>query len=111
LLKATDRLAEAEPLMRRGLDIDEKSFGPEHPDVAIHLNNLARLFQDTNRLAEAAPLARRAAAIFIHSLGLEHPNTQGVLNNYKYILTDMKFSEPEIEAKLREVTGQSVKAA
>ena len=35
LLKATNRLAEAEPLMRRALEIDEKSFGPEHPKVAI----------------------------------------------------------------------------
>jgi hypothetical protein len=30
--------AEAEPLMRRALAIDEASFGPEHPDVAIRLN-------------------------------------------------------------------------
>ena len=29
LLQATNRLAEAEPLMRRALAIDEKSFGPE----------------------------------------------------------------------------------
>ena len=35
LLQATNRLAEAEPLYRRALAIDEKSFGPEHPDVAI----------------------------------------------------------------------------
>ena len=34
LLQATNRLAEAEPLMRRALAIDEKSFGSEHPDVA-----------------------------------------------------------------------------
>ena len=34
LLGATNRLAEAEPLYRRALAIDEKSFGPEHPNVA-----------------------------------------------------------------------------
>ena len=43
LLKATNRLAEAEPLMRRALAIDEKSYGPDHPKVAIRLNNLAEL--------------------------------------------------------------------
>jgi Tetratricopeptide repeat len=43
LLKETNRLAEAEPLMRRPLAIDEKSFGPEHPDVARDLNNRAAL--------------------------------------------------------------------
>ena len=34
LLQATNRLEEAEPLMRRALAIDEKSYGPEHPNVA-----------------------------------------------------------------------------
>ena len=29
LLQDTNRLAEAEPLMRRALAVDEKSFGPE----------------------------------------------------------------------------------
>src|SRR5437868_11898068 len=41
--------SEAEPLMRRALAIDEKSFGTEHSDVAVVLNNLAQLLQDTNR--------------------------------------------------------------
>ena len=74
LLQATNRLAEAEPLMRRALAIDEKSFGTEHPNVAIRLNNLAQLLQATNRLAEAEPLMRRALAIDEKSYGTEHPN-------------------------------------
>jgi len=35
---------------------------PDHPDVAISLNNLALLLKDTNRLAEAEPLMRRASS-------------------------------------------------
>ena len=35
LLQATNRLAEAEPLMRRALAIDEAAYGPDHPDVAM----------------------------------------------------------------------------
>ena len=35
LLQATNRLGEAEPLMRRALAIDEASYGPDHPNVAI----------------------------------------------------------------------------
>ena len=31
--------------MRRALAIDEQSYGPDHPDVAIRLNNLARCFR------------------------------------------------------------------
>ena len=63
LLQDTNRLAEAEPLMRRALAIDEQSYGPDHPKVAIDLGNLAHLLQATNRLAEAEPLLRRALAI------------------------------------------------
>ena len=73
LLQATNRLAEAEPLMRRALAIDEQSFGPDHPNVASGLNNLAQLLQATNRLAEAEPLMRRALAIDEKSYGPEHP--------------------------------------
>ena len=59
--------------MRRALAIDEKSFGPDHPNVATALNNLGRLLQATNRLAEAEPLMRRALAIDEKSFGPEHP--------------------------------------
>jgi tetratricopeptide (TPR) repeat protein len=48
--------SEAEPLYRRALAIDEKSLGPEHPEVARDLNNLAELLSATNRLADAEPL-------------------------------------------------------
>jgi len=63
LLQATNRLSEAEPLMRRALQIDEQRLGPEHPTVAILLNNLAQLLQATNRLSEAEALIRRALEI------------------------------------------------
>jgi tetratricopeptide (TPR) repeat protein len=78
LLRATNRLAEAEPLFRRALAIDEKSFGPEHPNVARGLNNLAVLLRATNRLAEAEPLFRQALRIlaeFGHRTGHEHSLT------------------------------------
>ena len=86
LLKATNRLPEAEPLMRRALAIDEKSYGPEHPDVAIDLNNLAALLQATNRLPEAEPLMRRALTIDEKSYGPEHPDVAIDLNNLAALL-------------------------
>jgi hypothetical protein len=52
-MRATNRLSEAEPLYRRALAIDEKSFGPDHPNVARDLNNLAELLRATNRLSVA----------------------------------------------------------
>ena len=57
------RYAEAEPLLRRSLAIDEKVHGQAHPIVAIRLSNLAELLRATNRLREAEPLIRRAVAI------------------------------------------------
>ena len=74
--------------MRRALAIDEKSFGPDHPNVAMSLNNLAVLLQATNRLAEAEPLMRRALAINEKSLGPEHPDVANSLNNLALLLAE-----------------------
>jgi tetratricopeptide (TPR) repeat protein len=86
LLQATNRLAEAEPLMRRALTIDEASYCPDHPEVARDLNNLAGLLTTTNRLAEAEPLMRRALAIDEASYGKDHPNVAIRLNNLAQLL-------------------------
>ena len=86
LLQATNRLAEAERLMRRALAIDENSFGPDHPNVAIDLNNLAALLKATNRLADAEPLMRRALAIDENSFGPDHPRVAIRLNNLAQLL-------------------------
>jgi hypothetical protein len=82
------------------LAIDEASYGNDHPNVAIRLNNLALLLQDTNRLAEAEPLSGRAARILLASLGMDHPNTQKAKGNYLKILQAQSLPETEIEAKL-----------
>ena len=125
LLQATNRLAEAEPLMRRALAIDERSYrpgppqrrhppqqpgavapghqppgrgraadasglaideqpiGPDHPNVATDLNNLAQLLQATNRLAEAEPLMRRALAIDERSFGPTTPTSPSASTTWR----------------------------
>ena len=57
------KYAEAEPLYKRSLAINEKALGPDHPHVATDLNNLASLYRETDREAEAEKLEKRAAAI------------------------------------------------
>ena len=57
------RYPDAEMLFKRALAIDEKAQGPEHPDVASILNNLAAVYDDEGRYAEAEPLDKRALAI------------------------------------------------
>ena len=44
LYRAQGQYAKAEPLYQRALGIREKALGPEHPDVARSLNNLAVLY-------------------------------------------------------------------
>jgi tetratricopeptide (TPR) repeat protein len=43
LYGAQGRYARAEPLYQRALAIREKALGPDHPDVATSLSNLAQL--------------------------------------------------------------------
>ena len=88
LLRDTNRLEEAEPLMRRALAIDEAAFGDQHPTVAISLNNLATLLRGTNRHEEAESLMRRALAIDEAAYGERHPTVATILNNLTTLLHD-----------------------
>ena len=66
----------------------EKAFGPDHPDIAQALNNLAALYGRQGRNAQAERLFKRSAATFEKTLGPDHPDLAGVLENlaglYKY---------------------------
>jgi Tetratricopeptide repeat len=48
-MSARSKDAQAEPLLRRALAIQEKALGPDHPHVAISLNNLATLHYGRGR--------------------------------------------------------------
>ena len=85
-LQAQNRLAEAEPLMRQALGINEASYGSGHPNVATSLNNLAQLLKATNRLGEAEPLMRRALEIDKASYGPHHPFVAIRLDNLAGLL-------------------------
>jgi tetratricopeptide (TPR) repeat protein len=96
LLESKARYEDAEPLFRRALAISEKRYGPDHPSVAIYLNNFAGLLRDTNRLSEAEPMYRRALAIGEKSDGPDHPNVATRLNNLAGLLrATNRLSEAE----------------
>jgi hypothetical protein len=63
------------------LEIDEKSFGPDHPEVATDVNNLRSVLKDLGDLAGARAAFERALAIFERALGPDHPNTRTVRGN------------------------------
>ena len=75
----------------------KKRWGPEHPDTALSLNNLAALLSNKGNTAAAEPLYRRALAIYEKVLGPEHPKTALSLNNLAALLStkgDTAAAEP-----------------
>jgi hypothetical protein len=80
----------------------EERLGPDHPDTAASLNNLAGLLKAINRLVEAEPLMRRHLLIFLacSKQGFEHPHLQAAFGNYISLLQAMGLPEAEIQAKL-----------
>jgi tetratricopeptide (TPR) repeat protein len=71
-LKTRGVYAEAEPLYKRALEIWEKALGPEHPEMATGLINLAALYRAQGRYAEAEPLYKQALEILVKALRPEH---------------------------------------
>jgi hypothetical protein len=63
----------AERLLREAAALQESTLGPEHPDLATTLNNLAFVCERTNNVADAERNYRRAHAIAVTSLGPRHP--------------------------------------
>jgi Tetratricopeptide repeat len=52
------RYSEAIPLAQRAIAFREKALGPDHPDVAAALNNLAVLYNNQGRCADVEPLLK-----------------------------------------------------
>ena len=88
LLYRTNRLGESEPLMRRALEIDETTFGKQHPRVANRMNNLAQMLKNTGQIEEAEPLMRRALEIDVAVFGEQHPTVARDLSNLASLLQD-----------------------
>ncbi len=49
------KYAEALALAQRALELSDNTLGPEHPDAAIYLNNLAELYNTIGDYAKAEP--------------------------------------------------------
>ncbi len=75
------RYAEARTFLEKALAIGEKALGPDHPDVATSLNNVAALYRAQGQYAKAEPLYERSLAILEKALGPEHPDVATSLNN------------------------------
>ena len=80
--------AQARPLYERALAISEKVHGPEHPETAASLGNLALLIKAQGDLAGSRPLYERALAIREKAHGPEHPETVPSLSNLAVLLEE-----------------------
>ena len=88
------RIEDAESLLRRALAIQEKALGPDHPDVALGLNNLADALDHLERPTEAEPLLRRSLAIREKNFGQDHASIAVALDNLAtHLHKQVRFSE------------------
>ena len=86
--KSAGAYAEGKAYQERALAIREKVLGPDHPLVAISLNNLATAL-DSTKVNDKRMLLKRALAIFEKALGPDHPDVAAPLNNLAGVLMSM----------------------
>jgi len=62
-------------------EIRESNVGPDHPLVAMSLDNLAGVYRTMGQYAKAESLYQRSRKIFESQLGPDHPDIAKCLNN------------------------------
>ena len=96
-------MLEAEQISRRALAAIEARLGPEHPDAAVSLNNLALILGHEGRPAEAEALYLRSIDIMTRTLGVDHPFyglPNGNLGNLYVDLGRFRDAEPFLKRAL-----------
>jgi hypothetical protein len=91
LLRDQADFTAAQPLCERALAIRETVLGPDHPDTATSLSNLAGLLQVRGHFTAARLLYERAVAICETALGPDHPDTATILHNLAGLLQTGQF--------------------
>jgi tetratricopeptide (TPR) repeat protein len=94
---------EAIPLARRLVENSEKKNGPDHPETAGNLENLAVLYMKMGDYPNAETLLQRALAIYERALGSDHPDTAKGVNNLAELyelMGDYAKAEPLLQRAL-----------
>ena len=90
--------AASESYLRRVLVLDEKVIGPDHPDSAASLNNLARLLIEERKFRDALPLLDRSVNIYLAQRGDTHADLSFVFSNRALALRGVgKDAEAELD--------------
>jgi hypothetical protein len=82
-------------------------LGPEHPQVAATIVDLASLYRDQSRFAQAEPLYQWALTLQRKSLGPDHPDVAESLEAYATLL---KQTNREAEAAPLEAQAKAIRA-
>jgi tetratricopeptide (TPR) repeat protein len=88
-LEKVAEFVEARAALERALAIDEKVYGPEHPQVAASVNNLGMVLKELGELAEARKAFERALAIDEKAYPPEHPQVATFMNNLGLVLKEL----------------------
>lgn len=78
---ARRRDAGGEPFARRGLEIRERTVGPDHPAVAADAAALGAILNGLGKRDEAEALLRRALAVFERTYGAQHHEIAVTMNH------------------------------
>lgn len=100
-LRELARYDDAEPNLRRSLELLRASLPSGHPRIALGLNRVALLLMAQNKLAQAEPLLRESLANYRASRPAGHPDIAQGLNNLATLLQSQNRLA-EAEPLLRE---------
>ncbi len=95
-LYSAGQYAESEPFALESVSVAVQTCGPDHPETASTLGNLAIVYENQGRYEEAEPLYLRALNIREDSLGPDQPETAGTLQNLAILYSNQgRYGEAE----------------
>ena len=103
------RYGKATLVSEQALKVAKENFGPDHPDVATSLNNLALLYDTQGNYAKAEPLYKRSLAISEKALGPDHPAVATSLENLAYLYRAQKRNKEALELDKRAKQIRAIK--
>lgn len=95
------KFAEAEPLLLRGIEIEEEALGPTHPNLLVRYQEMVRVYRLQGREEEAEAFVQRALAIAAKPGKAEPRGPDGVdayikiMNSAALYMRENRFAEAE----------------
>jgi tetratricopeptide (TPR) repeat protein len=94
---------------QKSLEVANANVGPDHPNVATSLNNLAELYRTQGDYTKAEPLYKRSLAISEKALGPDHPDVATSLNNLAFLYHATKREKEALELEQRAERIRAIK--